>query len=115
MTGQRLWGTIHSTSQGHPRPLRHTTTSGLLRATTITFKLESTTMPAPRSRFAPMARPKVHQEPRVTTALRVPRDLHERLKLAAEERQVAVNLLAVKALEDYLDRLIPVEDLRLTR
>lgn len=51
----------------------------------------------------------------MTTALRVPRDLHERLKLAAEERQVAVNLLAVKALEDYLDRLIPVEDLRLTR
>ena len=89
--------------------------SGLPRATTITFKLESTTTPAQRSRFTPMARPKVHQEPRVTTALRVPRDLHERLKLAAEERQVAANLLAVKALEDYLDRLIPVEDLRLTR
>lgn len=62
-----------------------------------------------------MARPKVHHEERVTTALRVPRSLHERLKQAAEERQVAVNLIAVKALEEYLDRLIPVEDLQLTR
>lgn len=51
----------------------------------------------------------------MTTALRVPKALHERLKNAAEERQVALNLLAVKALEDYLDRLIPVEDLQLTR
>ena len=62
-----------------------------------------------------MARPKVHHEERVTTALRIPKDLHERLKAAAEERQVAVNLLAVKALDDYLARLIPVEDLQLTR
>lgn len=51
----------------------------------------------------------------MTTALRVPKALHERLKHAAEKRQVALNLLAVKALEDYLDRLIPVEDLQLTR
>ena len=49
------------------------------------------------------------------TALRVPRTLHEQLDQAAEERRVAVNLLAVKALEDYLNRLIPVEDLPLTR
>lgn len=62
-----------------------------------------------------MPRPKIHHEERVTTALRVPKALHERLKNAAEERQVALNLLAVKALEDYLDRLIPVEDLQLTR
>jgi hypothetical protein len=62
-----------------------------------------------------MARPKVHHEERVTTALRVPRVLHDRLKAAAEERQVGVSLLAVKALQDYLDRLIPLEDLELTR
>ncbi len=62
-----------------------------------------------------MARPKIHHEERVTTAIRVPKGLHERLKSAADERQVAVNLLAVKALEAYLDRLIPVEDLQLTR
>jgi hypothetical protein len=37
------------------------------------------------------------------------------LKCAAEERQVGVNLLAVKALEDYLDRLIPLDHLQLTR
>jgi predicted HicB family RNase H-like nuclease len=62
-----------------------------------------------------MARPKVHHEERVTTALRVPRGLHDRLKSAAEERQVGVNLLAVKALEDYLDRLVPLDHLQLTR
>lgn len=62
-----------------------------------------------------MARPKIHHEERVTTALRVPRGLHDRLKCAAEERQVGLNLLAVKALEDYLDRLIPLDHLQLTR
>jgi predicted HicB family RNase H-like nuclease len=62
-----------------------------------------------------MPRPKVHHEERVTTALRVPKDLHQRLKDAADERQVGVNLIAVKALEDYLDRLIPLQELQLTR
>lgn len=64
---------------------------------------------------AAMPRPKIHHEERVTTALRVPKGLHDRLKTAAEERQVGLNLLAVKAIEDYLDRLIPFEDLKLTR
>jgi len=62
-----------------------------------------------------MPRPKIHHEERVTTALRVPKPLHERLKEAAADRQVGVNLLAVTAIEDYLSRLIPVEELKLTR
>jgi hypothetical protein len=62
-----------------------------------------------------MPRPKTHHEERVTTALRVPKPLHERLKEAAADRQVGVNLLAVTAIEDYLSRLIPVEELKLTR
>jgi hypothetical protein len=47
----------------------------------------------------------------VTTAVRLPRSLHERLRAAADERQVAANLLVQKALEDYLCRLRPVADL----
>jgi predicted HicB family RNase H-like nuclease len=62
-----------------------------------------------------MARPKVHQGDRITTAVRIPRELHDRLRQAADDRQVSVNLLLVKALEDYLGRLIPLEELQLTR
>ena len=70
---------------------------------------------APVSYGPRMPRPKIHHEERVTTALRVPKPLHERLKEAAANRQVGVNLLAVTAIEDYLSRLIPVEELKLTR
>ena len=47
--------------------------------------------------------------------MRLPRELHDRLRRAAEERQVAVNYIMVKSLEDYLDRLIPIDELELTR
>lgn len=62
-----------------------------------------------------MARPKVHHEQRVTTAIRLSRDLHERLTEAARDRQLAVNHLVVLAVEDFLERLIPAEELKLTR
>jgi predicted HicB family RNase H-like nuclease len=62
-----------------------------------------------------MARPKIHHEERVTTALRVPKQLHEQLRAAAQERQVGVNVIAVRALEEYLERLIPLDELQLTR
>ncbi len=62
-----------------------------------------------------MARPRVHEEERVATAVRLPKSLHEQLHDAADERQVAANLLVVKALESYLARLTPIEDLALTR
>jgi predicted HicB family RNase H-like nuclease len=62
-----------------------------------------------------VGRPRVHDEERVTTAVRVPRGLHDRVRAAADERQVAVNLLVVKALEDYLDRLVPVDEVVRTR
>jgi predicted HicB family RNase H-like nuclease len=58
-----------------------------------------------------VGRPRIHHEERVTTAVRLPRSLHERLRAAADERQVAANLLVQKALEDYLRRLRPVADL----
>lgn len=62
-----------------------------------------------------MARPKVHHEERVTTAFRLPRDLHQRLQDAAAERDLSANYLAVKALEEFLDNLVPAEELRLTK
>lgn len=42
---------------------------------------------------------------RVTTAIRIPRDLHERLVKEAEDREVSINVMAVKALERYVSRL----------
>ncbi len=52
-----------------------------------------------------MARPKVYDEPRVTTALRLPESLHTRLRSTADERDVSVNLIATKAIKEYLDQL----------
>lgn len=62
-----------------------------------------------------MARPRIHPEDRVTTAVRVPKELYDDLRKAANERQLSVNFLVVKALEDFVDRLIPVDELQLTR
>jgi predicted HicB family RNase H-like nuclease len=52
---------------------------------------------------------------RKTTAVRFPEDLHARLVEAADERDVSVNWLVVKAVESFLARLIPVEDIQWTR
>lgn len=62
-----------------------------------------------------MARPRVHHEERVTTAFRLPKDLHQRLQEAAGERDLSANFLAVKALEGFPDHLVPADELRLTR
>jgi predicted transcriptional regulator len=52
---------------------------------------------------------------RTATAIRFPEAIHERLRDAAEERDLSVNFLVVKAVEDFLDRLIPADELKLTR
>jgi len=52
---------------------------------------------------------------RTTTAIRFPDELHERLKQAADERDVSINFLVVKAVEESLGRLLPPEEFRLTR
>lgn len=49
------------------------------------------------------------------TAIRFPAEVHDRLKAAAEERQFSINFMVVKAVEEFLDRLIPASELRLTR
>lgn len=45
----------------------------------------------------------------MTTAVRLPEALHRRLQEAALERDVSVNLLVAKAIERYLDQLIPLD------
>lgn len=53
--------------------------------------------------------------PRVTTALRFPPELIERLREEADARAVSVNWLVVKAVEDFLPRLIPADQMTWTR
>ena len=52
---------------------------------------------------------------RLATAIRFKPELHERLVFEAEAREVSINWLVNRAVADFLDRLIPVEELRLTR
>lgn len=55
-----------------------------------------------------MGRPTRNGE-RVATAIRLPRELHERAARVAHERDTSINHLVVKALALYLDRLPPLE------
>ena len=52
---------------------------------------------------------------RTTTAVRLPEDLHEELRQAADERGFSVNFMVTKAVEDFIRRLIPANELKLTR
>lgn len=62
-----------------------------------------------------MGRPREYNENTISTAIRLPISLHTRLTEAAAERQLTMNRLARYAIEDYLERLIPVTELKLTR
>ncbi len=52
---------------------------------------------------------------RTATAIRFPDELHDQLVRAADERDLSINYLVVKAVADFLPRLIPAEELTLTR
>jgi predicted HicB family RNase H-like nuclease len=52
---------------------------------------------------------------RTTTAIRFPESLHEQLKGAAEERDLSINFLVVKACEEFVERLLPADEVRFTR
>jgi predicted HicB family RNase H-like nuclease len=54
-------------------------------------------------------------KPRTTTAIRFPEGLHKRLSEAAEERDLSINFMVVKAVEEMLENLVPADELRLTR
>ncbi len=52
-----------------------------------------------------MARPRIFHEERVTTAVRLPRSVHRRLRQAADDRDVSANLLVTRAVTEFLERL----------
>jgi len=52
-----------------------------------------------------MARPRIYDEPRVATAIRLPASLRDELQAAAAERDVSVNFLVTRAVVEYLRRL----------
>jgi hypothetical protein len=54
-----------------------------------------------------MSRPKVYDEPRVATAIRLPTSLHGELQAAATERDVSVNFLVTRAVSAFLAQLPP--------
>jgi predicted transcriptional regulator len=56
-----------------------------------------------------VARPKKYLEPRITTAIRLPPDLHKRLQETAASRDTSVNHLMIKAATAYLARLPELE------
>lgn len=51
---------------------------------------------------------------RVSTAIRLPADLHAELQGCAEERDVSVNFLVTRAVEHYLRQLPPADPLQTT-
>jgi hypothetical protein len=57
-----------------------------------------------------MGRPRIYEEPRVATAIRLPASLRDELQAAAVERDVSVNFLVIRAVRDYLRRLPSVGD-----
>ena len=52
-----------------------------------------------------MGRPRVSDERRIATAVRLPESVHRRLQDAARDRDVSANLIVTRAVEEYLDRL----------
>ncbi len=54
-----------------------------------------------------MARPRIYEEDRVATAVRLPVSVHRRLHQAAADRDVSANLLITRAVTDLLERLGP--------
>lgn len=61
--------------------------------------------------MAATGRPREYEPDRVAKAVRISPALDEQLKAAARERGVSVNLLVNIAVEDYLKRLLPIEEI----
>jgi predicted HicB family RNase H-like nuclease len=51
-----------------------------------------------------MARPRIYNEPRVVTAVRLPQSLHAQLQQLAAEQSVSVNSLLSSAVDLYVKR-----------
>jgi hypothetical protein len=61
-----------------------------------------------------MARPREYDK-RVTTAIRFEPMLHEILRETADDLGVSVNWLVTRLVTEGLERLIPVDEMRLTQ
>ena len=59
-----------------------------------------------------MSRPVDERKP---INIRMPQELYDKLEKAAKERDLSMNWLIVKALEDFLPRLIPADQFSLTK
>jgi predicted transcriptional regulator len=57
-----------------------------------------------------MSRPRMFEETRVATAVRLPESVHRRLHQAAADRDVSANLLVTRAVCEFLDRLPSADD-----
>lgn len=55
-----------------------------------------------------MGRPRIYEEPRISTAIRLPASLRDELHDAAAARDVSVNLLVTQAVSKFLRQLPPV-------
>jgi hypothetical protein len=64
-------------------------------------------MSQPTTTVGTMSRPRVYDEPRVATAIRLPASLHVELQSAATARDVSVNFLVTRAVSAFLARLPP--------
>lgn len=63
-----------------------------------------------------MSRPRKADDPDlVSISIRIPRELHEQLRAEADARMLSINWIVLRAIEDFVPRLIPVEEFRLTR
>lgn len=62
--------------------------------------------------MAPRRKPK---ESTTAMTLRVPDALYEKLSQAAGDRHFSRSYLVLKAVEDFLPRLIPADELKMTR
>jgi len=54
-----------------------------------------------------MGRPRIYDERRVATAIRLPASLRDQLQEAATTRDVSVNFLVTRAVSEFLVRLPP--------
>ena len=70
----------------------------------------SATLSHPVAMVMFMSRPRVYDEPRVATAIRLPTSLHEELQTVASERDVSVNFLVTRAVSTFLAELPPAGD-----
>lgn len=52
---------------------------------------------------------------RLTTAIRFPTEVHAQLVKESEKRDLSINWLVNRAVEEFLCRLIPVEEMVFTR